>query len=630
MASLLLTAALATCALSQSASGNTATVTAASSGSQASGLSQTIDPGFAGFGIEPSNLFSFTGGDFANDVSMQYLQNLADYSGSPPHIRVGGNTADYMMYDSSYDQYWIQTNQNANGQGAIASNSLTFGPKYFEAIDRMPTGTPITYGLNLAYEGSNYISNIVAEAAAALDNLKNVQVFSFEIGNEPDLYLQNGFRTGQWGGQEYVQEWQTRTAAIYEQVLQSRNISSDFFEPPATASTIGTTFTIADLVQDGILNKANGSDNSYVSGWNQHDYFYFIDVSTYAITLNYLMDLQNTESQFAYWASEIASSAKYNVPYNLREMASVGPTGITGISDVFGAALWQLNFFLYAATLNITSVGMHMVDGSYASPWQPDNETSNPPSATVRPPYYAFVAMDQLIGAANGTLQVASTTPSTVPSGYTGFVRTYAAYSNNTLMSLVLINAKPANASDSAKATLTLTVSLPSSFKGQTLYLSYLTATGADSSSGTTFNGLSFESPNSGGKPISVGDGKLQSTTVGSDGTAAIPVRDSEAVIATFGSLLGSNAVERVNGSSETSGGGKAQSSASLTLATTIATTAAAAAGSSTATNTGTGETASASASGTAKSAASGWREDPLRWVAMGTAGLAMWMMLHG
>ncbi|KAL9073659.1 MAG: hypothetical protein Q9157_004651 [Trypethelium eluteriae] len=621
MASLLLISTFAAYASSQSTTQQAASVTAAASGSQASGLSQKVDPGFAGFGIEPSNLFSFTGGDFANDVSMQFLQNLADYSGSPPHIRVGGNTGDYMMFDGSYNEFWIQADKNANGQGAIASNSLTFGPKYFEAIDRMPTGTPITYGLNLAYEGSDYISNIVTEASAALDNLKNVKVFSFEIGNEPDLYLQNGFRTGQWGGQEYVQEWQDRTSAIYEQVLKSRNISSNFFEPPATASTIGTTFTIADLVQDGILNKANGSDDSYVSGWNQHDYFYFVDVSTLPIDVNYLMDLDHTVSQFAYWQQEIASSAKYNLPYNLREMASIGPTGITGISDVFGAALWQLNFFLYAASLNITSVGMHMVDGSYANAWQPTSEQSNPPSAVVRPSYYSYVAMDQLIGAANSTLQIAALNASSLPPAYsTGSLRSYAAYAENGLMSLILINALQSNASQTPKNTLTVSVHLPSSLAGQTLHLSYLTAPGADSMHNTTFNGLSFEDSSSGGKPVSVGDGKLQSLTVGPDGVAAIPVRDSEAVIATFGALLGSNAVQHANGSNgETSSASAASSSASLTIATTAAAAA-------TASVTGSGAPSKSGAVGLRR----GRDEDLLRWMAVGTLLLGLWMMMYG
>lgn len=52
-----------------------------SSESVPSGTSQYVDIGFAGFGIEPSNLFSFTGQENQNDLSINLLQNLANYTG---------------------------------------------------------------------------------------------------------------------------------------------------------------------------------------------------------------------------------------------------------------------------------------------------------------------------------------------------------------------------------------------------------------------------------------------------------------------------------------------------------------------------------------------------------------------
>ncbi|KAI9709366.1 MAG: hypothetical protein M1820_003486 [Bogoriella megaspora] len=577
MASLLLLTLLAVVAEAQTTTNSAAAITPAASSSQASGLSQNVGPSFAGFGIEPSNLYSFTGGASANKMAMQFFQNLADYAGGPPQFRIGGNTADYMMYDASYKDFWIQSNPNADGQGAIASNSLTFGASYFEAIDRLPKDSPITFGLNLAYQGPNYVQNIVDEASAVLDNLKNVKVFSFEMGNEPDLYLENGFRTGSWDGAQYVKDFKARAVEVYQQVLDPRGLSSNFFEGPATASSIGTTFTIADLVQDGILQKANGSDESYVATWDQHDYFYFVNVSTQPITLDYLTQLSNTEDQFAYWKAEIASSAQYELPYNLREMQSIGPTGLDGISNVFGAALWQLNFFCFAASLNVTSVGMHLVDVSLASTIQPTDEQSNPPKAFARPTYYAYVAMDQLIGAGNGSLQITATNATNLPNGYQNYVRTYSAYSNDSLMSLVFINGKQANASESSKGTLTFDVHLPN-HKGKTLFLSYLTADGADVQNGTTFNGVSFEDASTGGKPKSVGDGKIQSVTVGQDGVASVPVRDSEAVIATLNFALGSEPIHDAGSQPSSS---PDSSSASVTLATTVATTAAAAATSS-------------------------------------------------
>lgn len=42
---------------------------------------QYVDRSFAGFGIEPSNLFAFTGGADTNTLSMNLLGNLGNYTG---------------------------------------------------------------------------------------------------------------------------------------------------------------------------------------------------------------------------------------------------------------------------------------------------------------------------------------------------------------------------------------------------------------------------------------------------------------------------------------------------------------------------------------------------------------------
>lgn len=46
---------------------------------------QYVDQSFAGFGIEPSNLFQFTGGENTNDLSINLLSNLGKYTGEPSH-----------------------------------------------------------------------------------------------------------------------------------------------------------------------------------------------------------------------------------------------------------------------------------------------------------------------------------------------------------------------------------------------------------------------------------------------------------------------------------------------------------------------------------------------------------------
>ena len=229
-------------------------------------------PHTPGFGIEPSNLFSFTGSDVTNKLSVQLLQNLADYSGGPPHIRLGGNTQDYMIWDSSLTQPKWSPNPNSVSQGNIAADSILIGPGYFQALDRFPKDTPVTVGLNMAYQAADWETVVVNLAQGAVSNLKNVKLYSFEVGNEPDLWVQNSFRTAPWTGQTYTTQFLDRCEAVYEQVLKPANFPSAFFEPPATASTIGTTFDISQLVNDGIMTGRNG--DNYMTTWNQHDYFY--------------------------------------------------------------------------------------------------------------------------------------------------------------------------------------------------------------------------------------------------------------------------------------------------------------------------------------------------------------------
>jgi hypothetical protein len=535
----------------------TATISAATSASSATGVSNALNQGFAGFGIEPSNLYSFTGGSSTNQLSVNLLQNLADYSGVPPHLRIGGNTADQMIYSSGFTGYYVQLKENPTGQGAEHSDKFIFGPTYWTALNRFPKGTPITFGLSLSYEASDYIQNIVMEAKACLNGLTNVDLYSFEIGNEPDLYLQNQFRSGTWDGTVYTQQYLNRASAVYEQVLKPAGLPSQFFEAPNTASTIGTTFAVNDLVQAGLMKGVNGS-GTFLSAWNQHDYYYFVDVSTYTLTLDHLQQLSNTETQFAYWVTEVQAAGTTGLPYYLREMASAGPTGLQGISDTFGAALWTLNFFCYAASVGVGSVEMHMTDNSYAAAWAPI--TMNGQGPHVRPSYYAFAAMAQLLGSGNGTAQIAAVTPTNIASNYANYVRTYAAYTQGTLSAVVLINAMTSNAAITSKGSVTFSLSFPNA-KGKTLYLSTLTAAGGDSTTGTTWNGISFESSND-GTPTTA-DKSVQTITIGSDGSASVTVRDSQAIIANVGYLLGSQAVKVGNASSSSKKSGSSSTTSS-------------------------------------------------------------------
>lgn len=498
-----------------------------------SDISQAVDLSFGGFGIEPSNLFAYTGQDEPNLLTITLLENLGNYTGKPPHIRLGGNTQDYMVYDESQNRWAQITNPDSTGSGNIAWDNMLIGPRFFEAANRFPTGTPFTWGLNLAYDDSDYIDKIVTMAQQVINRCDNLDIVSFEIGNEPDLYATNGFRNGTYVSSVYSEEWHERAAAVYEQVLKPAGLNTTFFEAGGTSHTSGTTFEIEEMDKSGVDSDFNGVE--YLSSWNQHCYSYFVDVTEgQALTMDLIMSFDYVESQFADWITQIKQAEQTGFPYALREMGMVGPLGVTNISDAFGGALYTLNFLLWSASLNMTSVQFHMTANSFTSAWQPGTNAGGGPH--VRPIYYGHAAFNEIIGPTCAA-QIYQATLSSVPSGYSEYTRAYSIYQSGSLQSIAVLNTKTANTTETDKANVTVSVSLPTSLAGKTVHLARLTNDGLDAKFNTTWNGVSFEQ-DSVGTQTQVDDTD-ETVTVGDDGTLTFSVRDSQAVVANLESRLG-------------------------------------------------------------------------------------------
>jgi hypothetical protein len=249
------------------------------------------------------------------------------------------------------------------------------------------------------------------------------------------------------------------------------------------------------------------------------------------------MDMDQTDTQFTYWAKQVQVALKTGLPYVLREMSSVGPIGMAGVSDTFGASLWTLNFFLYAASLGISSVQMHMTDNSNASAWQPIPMYGHDTSF-VRPQYYAHAAVAQLIGNGNGTTQV-SALKTNPESAYKGRIRMYATYANDKLQAVVMINSKEANSS-MTPGSFTFNLNLGSANANKDVYLSYLTAPGAESQSEVTWNGMSYDDITGNSTLVDASENRF---TLDGSGKMSVQVRDSQAVVANLGSKLGVNLV---------------------------------------------------------------------------------------
>jgi hypothetical protein len=76
-----------------------------------------------------------------------------EYSGTQDHqipvvLRLKDvGLQDNLIYQASYDQWACEVNPNSVApNGAFKPDQYIFGPRFFQAIERFPQGTPITYG----------------------------------------------------------------------------------------------------------------------------------------------------------------------------------------------------------------------------------------------------------------------------------------------------------------------------------------------------------------------------------------------------------------------------------------------------------------------------------------------------
>ena len=246
------------------------------------------------------------------------------------------------------------------------------------------------------------------------------------------------------------------------------------------------------------------------------------------------MNHGNIVSQFNAWAAQQQQSVAAGKPYLLGEMAAVGPQGLAGITDVFGCALWALDFFMYAASINVTHVLMHMTDIGNQSAWQPITVGDITP--WVRPSYYGHIVTSTLIGPYNDTTIAEIDVRSQELQDYAGLASSYVVYRGDSIYAAVLINLKEFNQTDveSSDTQLNFTLIVPPHFAGNNLTVFYLSAPGADSFKGVTWAGINFQTND--GKPAAALINDTSFVTVSAQGQLSVLVRDTRAAVVIFNS----------------------------------------------------------------------------------------------
>ncbi|KAH7068594.1 hypothetical protein FB567DRAFT_457202 [Paraphoma chrysanthemicola] len=438
------------------------------------------------------------------------LQNLQDITGSAVPVRVGGTTANHAIWTPNQKEAIIQ---NFAVAGADQPANVTWGPAYLESFKTFPKGTKYTVGLTFdsGIKGEN---STVAEAKAFYDGIGK-DLFAFEVGNEFDVFPVDR-NTTTWSIRKYVPEWLDRTAAIAKRVLgrsQQRLFQAGAFVAPGSLNN-DLSWTAQAAIDLGIA--STGLAKTFCT----HQYFGAACSPVKPTLAGNVMNRTALTLLMNYHAGASAYSVSKGLPYVIGETNSIACQGLAGVSDVFGAAVWSIDYALYAASLNVSSIFWHMGTGYRYASWQATQNGTTAPGP--RPLYYGNWFVAAALGDSDAQV---------VPIVNTTSLAGYAIYSSkrhrSSLQSIVLVNMEVFNSSSTPVTSRpSAQFTLPTALVGKKSKASVqrLSAAGAEVREGITFAGQS----------IALDGSIVGRQTCENVEKATVNVRASEAVLITF------------------------------------------------------------------------------------------------
>jgi hypothetical protein len=369
----------------------------------------TISSSFRGLSYDKSHINTTL--FYAADTS---LITLFGFLAESSVFRICGGSVETTVWTPS------GAGQTAN---QVAPSDITALAGFIKA-----TGWKIIYGLALATSTPAAAAAEATFAATAFGS----SLLGFEIGNEPDNYVSDGYFSTPWGVTNYISLYQSFAAAVQTAVPGTPVIG------PATASNTNwfASFAAAEANKAKLLThhyyRAAGSSTS----------------STIAVMLSY-----PDTYLMAVCQSLQASSESSGVPWAMGETNSFYGTPQPATSAAHAAALWSLDHLFTIAQYGSSGVYFHG-GGSQASGYGPI-EDNGPGVVGIRPIYYGLY-MFGLAGAGS----LLSTTLSN-----TGLnVSAYAIQATGGGLNVVVVNKDPTQ-------TLSVALTTPQTMKNGTLAL---------------------------------------------------------------------------------------------------------------------------------------------------------------
>jgi hypothetical protein len=493
-----------------------------------------VSPSLVSLSIEQDRWTDWSGTTSINQFFYNVMWNVQNLTGVPPVVRIGANSEDHTNFnkDVRYAQD-IFPDPNPTTPYPEATN-ITVGNGYYSTAKYLLPGTQVIWGVNL---GENNLTAALLEAKAIFEAFSSPEIVQqgitlkyIEIGNEPDLYLNNGLRPSNYTVNQYVTEWTEFANKIFQEVQmgQTQFLAGAFAE---SSHNLGS-FSPQAIYNLGILDSTAGQK---IQAFSEHHY----QGSFCSGSAGLLADLMNKATirgNLTQYTPDIQATNNQGLDYILGETNSYSCHGAPGVSNTAGAAIWALDYLLYAATLNIKRVHFHDGIGFKYNLIQPislnrsildGSPLASPLAAHVQPQYYAAIVAAEAIGQ-SGEAYISELTID--DDQVSGFVF----YEGSRAKRMVLINHTPYFQSDAAAGTrrpvASVELSFPPECAARNVQLKMLEIEHSDDTSGVTWGGQTYETPDG----LIGGDVAFQTLSSTSTSNEYVGVPASQAVLVTF------------------------------------------------------------------------------------------------
>ncbi|EAU85549.2 hypothetical protein CC1G_06262 [Coprinopsis cinerea okayama7 len=485
------------------------------------------------YSLEQDRWLDWSGTTSKNDFFHNTMENIRDLTGLPPRIRIGANSEDRTHFNPNIEFAQLVFPAPTYVIPYPEATTIVVGDGYYAATRFLPRDTQVTWGLNL---GSNNLTAAFLMAQSISKAFKspvisdaNIKLEAIEIGNEPDLYGNNGHRAPGYSTSQYIQEWTTFASKVTDVLGISPTSYTKFLGGSMVVSS-GTTsgWGPQALFAQGLLRSHAGSLISTIS---QHRYSGSFCTGS-PVLLQDLMTKTTIRGNISVYAADIAATRALGLDYVLGETNSFACHGAPGVSNVAGAALWSLDYLLYAAQAGISRIFFHQGIGFKYNFVQPvtlyrdpvdSQPLATPRSPHVQPQYYATIIAAEATGRSGNTRLF--DLPVNDPR-----ISAYAFYEGNAVTKAIFIDSTGYYKHASAPGTRRRTRIHPFFHTGSNaptrMVIKRLHIPFSDDTSGLSWGGITYETSN--GRPR----GNLTVETV--DVSAGFDIHATEVVMASF------------------------------------------------------------------------------------------------